>query len=1658
MPPPEGPQPQAPAENRETPQWIEFRQEVAAFNRALGPRPPLPENATDLQLQGLLNESRNRVTITSFNELNRGREILFRSTATRHNADLQDPANRNRFNRESYIVSAQAATYCQDLSEITGFVSDSMRNYELVQDLIVTLPQAKRTQLEAKRAQSVLFLRALRAATAERVAFANARNAYLMLAAEQAKPEGQRDAARIAQITARRDEAIALLSPASRAVLVLNPTPEQLNAIRTQATTLERKIIGIAAGTERVPGVDAGWIPTYLYLDVLEARYTQIQDEQKAIIRDNRQLEEGGGRAMEILNREREAVMGQMVAYTQDLSSYQLRMAQLNSTQNIFTRWNVEDAQPSPGPTPPEVRADINRSVIAQRDFHLGRVEAVTTQANVEFRGGILSREQLRDALMNQVVTAANISSWIARIITLGGRVDIGNRMQGFLAGPICEALQWPKNPDGTYKTQLTQAEADAISTRLGRLNQLVQDFNRNNNGAQIRDTVAAIKAIDPTEAVSNERVGQVREPLPAGPIAAAQVPAKLAELQQQYGNREDAVTTLQAVLLRQLNGQWGTLNADSKSGTGFIGQYAIMLTEIERMIGVQLDVAGACFQMQANMFEAARNILAAVGTSPITRWAASTTAGLALLTRTGRRALWATATAPIRGGYALARYEAREISRATPFQRAGWGAGMAVEAYATYQSYQDIQQEHVRLNDVKSQIAAQLVLTGFRAVPEAEKTPAERQAGGDVYAHACGSRIRLSELNMNLDQQRYAAYARFGTRALGLGSMMLMGPRIAMGPAGWALIAIQVTVEAGINSWQNQAARRLIASPNTPPWLLAALGTSRLVNQSEYDMLLNSSSWNFLFGSTDEEKKTVREKTYFTIFNQELGAASPELLREITAGTRNIQEIDAIFSGDFKSMLLPYLYVRLFQKARARNSGISWDAVKDGKMDRGMVVIPPDITNLEIREAMRELGVLYVQHLREKRFIDLLARRRTQEAEVAAAPADQQKRERLADTNHLIALMGNELVLGQPLSTLTPEQITANNGKTRAQILMETIYGQVNGNPGAPNFRLNQAAVANIQGLPAAFANGVDFSNSDAILGAAVTDPAQLVNLRRIAPLTTDEPEGRVYPAWNDWGGNLRRLLEMPTGSDAADTVHGARLAANNAARGAGLEPVADNASFDAARDRITEAGIKLFDRNGRRFTRDNRLGGELYRGTGASPLVFSSINAMYAGNVTRQRSLMEMARLPSVQGGGAAFDIKNVKAVFIETETLPSGHDIVLFTFVFGDVQAIGLRNTRVYVVQQAAASSATGRSENRVTGRAVGYNEAGFRQQRGANTMFDQTVSALQQDAFERQRAAHETAEREARERPAREAAANAARLREQQEAAARAERIRLAMERVRANPNTFVSVENANGNGSRFVMRYTDNGEDKIVSIAPYNQDRGARFEAAPSGVMKDPEHNAQILVDGVAMNIPYNFMRDLNTSWARARLYLRILTTAHPGESEMPFERIISMMPHYDTLRYDVRSNLRDLYNQAADKQGFLYHLLMVAGGRGGFTRATVINPLIGSNDNVIVRHFRDNKSMFDTAGRAGDMDKLSQGLGLMGNDQPNEDGIWWIKKDANATPIGYRFIFGQGWQWTPHQSGTRHWMNVDTETVRAGSYRGRSPVQANLDFIRSLPR
>ncbi|MBP9750862.1 MAG: hypothetical protein KBC95_03375, partial [Candidatus Peribacteraceae bacterium] len=156
MPPQEGPAERPVDATPEAVEWTRFRGEISGLERALGPRVPLPEAVTDAELLRLATPA--TTPVTSFHEVTRNNQIAYQRAAIEHAANLDRPADRGRFNRESYIVSSQAATYCESLSEATAFVTNSMRNYEACQDMISTLPGPVRTTLEGKRRQASLYM------------------------------------------------------------------------------------------------------------------------------------------------------------------------------------------------------------------------------------------------------------------------------------------------------------------------------------------------------------------------------------------------------------------------------------------------------------------------------------------------------------------------------------------------------------------------------------------------------------------------------------------------------------------------------------------------------------------------------------------------------------------------------------------------------------------------------------------------------------------------------------------------------------------------------------------------------------------------------------------------------------------------------------------------------------------------------------------------------------------------------------------------------------------------------------------------------------------------------------------------------------------------------------------------------------------------------------------------------------------------------------------------------------------------------------------------------------------------------------------------------------------------------------------------------------
>ena len=144
----------------------------------------------------------------------------------------------------------------------------------------------------------------------------------------------------------------------------------------------------------------------------------------------------------------------------------------------------------------------------------------------------------------------------------------------------------------------------------------------------------------------------------------------------------------------------------------------------------------------------------------------------------------------------------------------------------------------------------------------------------------------------------------------------------------------------------------------------------------------------------------------------------------------------------------------------------------------------------------------------------------------------------------------------------------------------------------------------------------------------------------------------------------------------------------------------VADDASIEAARDRITEAGIKIFQGPEKRVFRNYTLFPKtIYDNQKPPLLVFVKLDGLTPEDEDIQMAMARMLRDP---GSERAFQLNNVIAVFFEGKTIlvDGKHvNVVLATFVYGEVEREGLHPTRVYVLQRAASSANT--RDNRFQG---------------------------------------------------------------------------------------------------------------------------------------------------------------------------------------------------------------------------------------------------------------------------------------------------------------------------------------------------------------------
>ncbi len=851
---------------------------------------------------------------------------------------------------------------------------------------------------------------------------------------------------------------------------------------------------------------------------------------------------------------------------------------------------------------------------------------------------------------------------------------------------------------------------------------------------------------------------------------------------------------------------------------------------------------------------------------------------------------------------------------RAFLWERSARWAGLAAQGYTAYEDWQGVleaskQESAMRthttevLHDIQKQLSPS---NGFVQKPGQPNVYLHTKSGVEINLKEVTK--QLKEGDAGLESKTLAQELRTGI-SVGSGlAMLLMGAKSFTGPAGVALCAVEVTVRAGIGAWEEGKMREFMN--DAPPWLLVILGTEQTTGKTEADWLNKSSSWmtsDLLQGSADKAEN--RKKMLFAILCHDLQTSAPELFDDITQGLDAPPLLDNLYNRDFRQFILPAFYVNLYNLADSNS--VSWNQISQGDVHRSTdswnpvnlvesMIIPNDVTLVQIRTAMRSASILYSQHLHEKQYIGALDEQKKGTASTSTSVVNPL----LEDA---ILSMGEESVLGTTLSTLSEETIAQNEGKTRAELLLTQMMENLRLTQGdskaqklSHNANLFSVQKEKIAGLPQ------DFQFNGSFIADMVQDPVLRQKLSQVFAETTDEAEGSVRPSWKEWqkASAWKTWLEIPNGSDPNTNTHLTRMAANGMRKAAGQQLVLENASVQAAEQAITMAGIEFFGKARTKSTpiEDRTLSRTLYGNSSSQPIVYTKLGGRNERSMERQKELCRMLRIPNTDQ--PEFGMENIVAVFFEGVTIAdSGHDAVLATFVFKDPNDSS-DNPPLRIVQQAATSAATATIQSINSGMAHAENPNEFLKQNQGTVLLEQSIQALrtkrerseaaQQESTERQERQADAWDQSKPERDAKENAQNTLRQQalEQAKIPGRIVYIPGKYTRDEATKRLYLNEGLYQGTINGKLVAFTIPPYPATPSMSAVSQTRGIRkpatgerpvFTASADGT----SHTYNIDVDSLIQKPSENFTLD------DQRLSREVLTTpldikGHPKENDPAF--------------------------------------------------------------------------------------------------------------------------------------------------------------------------
>lgn len=633
------------------------------------------------------------------------------------------------------------------------------------------------------------------------------------------------------------------------------------------------------------------------------------------------------------------------------------------------------------------------------------------------------------------------------------------------------------------------------------------------------------------------------------------------------------------------------------------------------------------------------------------------------------------------------------------------WGAGLAAQGYAAYEDWKEVgklsdQKKEVRTHgvDALTEVRQKLEQDGRYQMSSDGRSFVHKESG--VVVDLKVSERQLTNAEGALNTRMNAQIGRAATSTGAFIGLALMGPRLAMGPAGLAVVGVELVIRGGIAAIEQSKMRKFIE--NSPPWILAALGLQETTGTSEQDWLNGASSWMISdvlwLGSNDANKEKIRDRVLFTIFCRDLKQYVPEVLGEMLDGVDTPDHLDAFFGNDFRSLVLPYFSIALFARA---GGDMGWSNARSVDTDSGWLVVPPRATLLDIRRAMREASVFYLQHVREQRYLKLLACRQRLTDEGLGEQWEQ-----------AMAQVGGVAAFGQ---ILRDSALKGTEQKTRAELLLQNMRERLERTPGdtraaklQSNPNLFAVSASEVPGLPA-----LSLKNPEILL-SSIGDPALRERLRQIYAESTEEQEARVYH--NPYEVFSAEAWKMPSGLDAG-TEHLAFIqAANNVLQGIGAAQLPENASKEVALQNVTAGLVTLAQTKPRHVWQRDRLEQWLNKDQKHQPLVFASN--------TQRHALMSA----DPHTADAELSRDRLVAVSFEGFTLAGSFDASLATYVYGDPSTFASENPVLFVVQRGAATSHPGRTTS-FSCQGMNHYLSGqeFLKQQGAREMLAQIAQA-------------------------------------------------------------------------------------------------------------------------------------------------------------------------------------------------------------------------------------------------------------------------------------------------------------------------------------------